>query len=435
VISQEQVLALAPDASSIKAGEALASARKWLSVGRDARALWGLLQGSGKQPYQARVALSDLSSSCSCPSRKFPCKHGIGLMLLYARQPEAVAEAAAPDFVEEWLSKRDERAAKKAEAASAPVKAPEDPEAARAAARKREAARDKRLGEGLEELRVWLRDLAGEGLGAQDLRQPAVWEQRARRLNDAQLPGLARQLTELGSAAATRADWIERVACGLGRIHLSLQAWEQRASRPDGELQDLQRFFGAVQRESEIAPESRVDDDLYCVGEHSEQQDRLSVCRSWLRGSQSGREALLLNFAVGNQPMPAAPVVGATHRLSLGFFPSQAPLRALVLGGEISSARAAPLPFAGGSVAQALSALAARVALDPWGAQYPMLLNARLARDEAGTWWLADAQGDALLVQSKRSMFEWLARACGESANWFGEWDGHALRLLGCWPP
>jgi hypothetical protein len=433
VISQEQVLALAPDASSIKAGEGLASPRKWLSIGRDARALWGLLQGSGKQPYQARVALADLTSSCSCPSRKFPCKHGLGLLLMLARQPDAVPQAEAPDFVEEWLAKRSEKAAKKAEAASAPAK-PVDPEAARAAAEKREAARDKRIGEGLDELRVWLQDLAGEGLGAQDLRKPGPWEQRARRLNDAQLPGLARQLTELGHAATTRADWLEQLVFGLGRIHLAMRAWDRRETLSEGEQQDLQRFFGAVQREADIEPESRVEDTWFCLGEHSEQQDRLSVRRSWLRGRNSGREAALLQFAVGNQPMPAGPVPGAEHALTLGFFPSQAPLRALIVGGDIAAARASTLPPPGDTVAAALSAVAARVAADPWTSHFPMLLRARLARDDAGAWWLTDAAGDALPVHSKRPMFEWLARTRGEVADCFGEWDGSALRLLASWP-
>src|SRR5690349_19538332 len=42
--STEQVLALAPDSSSAKAGKDLASPRKWVTLGRDDRATWGECQ-------------------------------------------------------------------------------------------------------------------------------------------------------------------------------------------------------------------------------------------------------------------------------------------------------------------------------------------------------------------------------------------------------
>ena len=31
---------------------------------------------------QVQVALAELASKCSCPSRKFPCKHGLALLLM-----------------------------------------------------------------------------------------------------------------------------------------------------------------------------------------------------------------------------------------------------------------------------------------------------------------------------------------------------------------
>ena len=48
--SSERVAALAPDPASASAGQALASERQWASLGRSDRAIWGLCQGSGKQP-------------------------------------------------------------------------------------------------------------------------------------------------------------------------------------------------------------------------------------------------------------------------------------------------------------------------------------------------------------------------------------------------
>jgi uncharacterized Zn finger protein len=92
----EQVLSLAPDASSAKAGRDLAAARKWLTLGQEGQAVWGECQGSGKSPYQTQIDLSEPAFRCTCPSRKFPCKHGLGLLLLRVDQPAAFPQQTAP---------------------------------------------------------------------------------------------------------------------------------------------------------------------------------------------------------------------------------------------------------------------------------------------------------------------------------------------------
>jgi len=73
VLTADQITALAPDAASLKAGRGLATPRKWQDLGADGGALWGLALGSGAEPYQTRLDLTDFASKCSCPSRKFPC--------------------------------------------------------------------------------------------------------------------------------------------------------------------------------------------------------------------------------------------------------------------------------------------------------------------------------------------------------------------------
>ena len=80
----DQVLALAPDPASAKSAQGQARTTKWPETGCSERAVWGLCQGSGKQPYQTTIDLSGPAFKCSCPSRKFPCKHALGLLLLWS---------------------------------------------------------------------------------------------------------------------------------------------------------------------------------------------------------------------------------------------------------------------------------------------------------------------------------------------------------------
>ncbi|WP_301130614.1 SWIM zinc finger family protein, partial [Streptomyces cacaoi] len=115
----EQISALAPDAASRKAGSKLSTARPWSATGTDGSAVWGLCKGSGSRPYQTVVDLDGGQGpgyKCSCPSRKFPCKHALGLLLLWAQEPQAVPDTAEepPEWAGAWLESRSRRAARKA---------------------------------------------------------------------------------------------------------------------------------------------------------------------------------------------------------------------------------------------------------------------------------------------------------------------------------
>ena len=85
-LTLEQVTEMAPDSSSAAAGKKLMALKNWPDVGRDDASLWGKCQGS--KVYQIMVDLSNLGYKCNCPSRKFPCKHVLGLLMLTAASPE-----------------------------------------------------------------------------------------------------------------------------------------------------------------------------------------------------------------------------------------------------------------------------------------------------------------------------------------------------------
>ncbi|WP_143670457.1 SWIM zinc finger family protein, partial [Streptomyces antimycoticus] len=109
----EQVLALAPDATSRTAGGRLAAAGQWSGAGAHGQAVWGLCSGSGSKPYQTVVDLNGPGYRCSCPSRKFPCKHALGLLLLWASGEGGVPGGGEPpEWAEQWLGDRRERAEK-----------------------------------------------------------------------------------------------------------------------------------------------------------------------------------------------------------------------------------------------------------------------------------------------------------------------------------
>src|SRR5262245_5484426 len=118
-LTAEQVRTLAPDASAARSGEALGTPKRWTDAGRSKGAAWGLCQGSGSTPDQVAVDLAGPAYKCSCPSRKIPCKHALGLLFLIA--DGGAPTVTPPDWAQSWLDGRASRAAAVAtRAASAP---------------------------------------------------------------------------------------------------------------------------------------------------------------------------------------------------------------------------------------------------------------------------------------------------------------------------
>src|SRR4030095_1418734 len=110
-LSLEQVLALAPDASAAAAGKKLGTPAPWQNLGGNDDAYWGECKGSAL--YQVRVARADLAAKCTCPSRKLPCKHTLGLLVLAAAAPHALKATEPAERGLEWLVRRGESAARK----------------------------------------------------------------------------------------------------------------------------------------------------------------------------------------------------------------------------------------------------------------------------------------------------------------------------------
>src|ERR1044071_6132797 len=266
--SVDQVVALAPDPGSATSGKERAVPGKWNALGAAAGCGWGELQGSGRTPYQTIVDLGGPAFKCTCPSRKFPCKHGLGLFLILAERPAAIAPAELPAWVGEWLAKRAasvEKAAKAVDAGSPP-----DPEAeakAAAAVEKRAAAREGKITAGLTDLGTWLEDLVRTGLASLPGKPAAFWETRAARLVDAQAPGLARRVREMGAIPAGGEGWPERMMFELSLLHLVREGWTRRDALPPALQADLRSVIGFTASKEDVLGQDGVRDRWHVLGQ------------------------------------------------------------------------------------------------------------------------------------------------------------------------
>lgn len=421
------VLALAPDEASVKAARGLVAPAKWPALGADEVAVWGECQGSGSKPYQTQVDLSGPAFRCSCPSRKFPCKHGLALLLLRVDDASRF-KAARPAWVDEWLASREQKEKKKEEREAQKAEAPlPDPKSVA----KREAQRWERIEGAAQDLQRWMADQLAHGLGAVDDGTVQGWQAMAARMVDAQAPGLGQRLLQAAERVRQGADWSEQVLHRLGLLQLACDGLQRRASLPEAVQADLRQVAGwPVDKDGVIAHGDAVTDRWTVLGVVQEMRDaKLTERRVWLHGQRSQRRALLLDHAYGGRGFEQVWVGASSAEATLHFFPGAAPLRALCEGPQLGGAAVWPAE----PLAQEWDRITQRMAASPWVGLHPLVLHdATPERTTLG--WSCVVQGRSLNMRTDEA-FGWqlLAHSGGRALNLAGEWDGQAFSPMSAW--
>ena len=424
-LSLEQVLALAPDASAAAAGKKLGTPAPWQNLGGNDDAYWGECKGSAL--YQVRVARADLAAKCTCPSRKLPCKHTLGLLVLAATAPKALSATEPPEWVIEWLVKRGEGAARRAARQDREATAePADP----ATQERRAAKRSDRVLQGLDALDLWLNDLMRNGLASVETHGPSFWTQQAARMVDAQAPGIAARLRRIADLPRTE-GWTERLLAELGRLALLTHAF-RRLDQFDPLLrEDLRQLIGwTVEQDDILRTGEAVSDRWAVIGQSLEEEERLKVQRNWLVGAATGRHALVLQFAVGAAPFATMLLPGTIFDGDLVFYPSALPLRALIRERRGNPLALDRLPAAA-SIDALLGGWSGALARLPWLDRYPAVLQSVVPIPDGGaSWRLRDAAG-AQLPLARGDHWLLLALSGGHPIDLAGEWDGASILPLG----
>lgn len=426
----EQVLSLAPDASSQGAARGLSTPAPWSGTGAFESLVWGRCRGSGSKAYQTMVDLADPAYRCTCPSRKFPCKHALGLLLLWAAG--GVPNVAEPaDFAAVWAESRDHHASRAAAGATR-LAARKDPEqAARTAAR-----RQQRVTRGLAELDVWLRDQVRTGIAGSSADAYRRFDGMAARMVDAQAPGVAATLRRLPQVTSSGSGWPGRLLAELAQLRLLVAAHERLGELPDPLAATVRSRVGYTVAAEEVLTTPPVRDLWHVLGSTESDSGNLVTRRTWLWAATTDRPALVLTFGAGGQQPDRSLVGGTALEADLHFYPGQPPLRALVgrQHGEpqtLPGITPAPRPR---TVARLLDEHAAARAQDPWLTVWPALLDVRPARG-GGQWRLLDEDGQSLPVRGGRELL-WLVLALsgGDVVTVAAELFDGSLFPVGVWP-
>lgn len=412
--SVEKVVSLAPDPASVSAARKLSLGSGWSETGVNEAAVWGCCKGSGSAPYRTIVNLSGPAYRCSCPSRKFPCKHSLGLLLRWA---QGLIEPGEPaDFAQAWLESRLARADRDASRATAEAPAP-DP----VAQAKRAEARAAKVTSGLVELDRWLLDQIRRGLTGLQGGGYQAFDAIASRMVNAQAPGLASWLRRLPGVLAGD-DWparlLEEFALLRLLIHAHARLSEFDALDPALAATVRGQIGYPVPKESVLA-EPGLRDDWAVWAVHDTALDNLTQRTARLFGTRSARHAVVLSFAAAGQPLDDTLIPGGVVSGDLHFYPGARASRALV--GERAPEQSAPfLAPTGGDARAALESVARAVAADPWTRSVASFIVGQPVRQ--GERWLLVDDGGAELPLIGHEHWTWVACAGGVAQPTLLDW-------------
>jgi len=423
--SEDQILALAPDDSSKKAGKELANPSKWVKREVSDRALWGECQGSGKLPYQTQVDLINVAFKCSCPSRKFPCKHGLGLLLLYGRDQKLFSKTSEPSWVMEWLEKRGDREEKKTE------KKEKEKQADPAAQAKRQENRLKRVEDGMAELRLWIQDIIRNGIINIPGKDASYFEGIARRMVDAQASGLAAMVRSLRDINFFADGWHTPFLDQLIRIYLVLEGFTHKENL-SAELQDeLKTMVGFTQNQDELKNEAGISDQWFVLAKRSDKEENLTTERNWLYGIQSKKYALILQFYVKGQIPEVNLVPGSCIDGELVFFKGANPIRALIKQHAVTSQQ----PVQGFSTwNEVLQSTSGAYAINPWMNYHPVIVENVVPLKNSNQWILKDAEGGGVSISHQYSqVWKLMSISGGKPVRLFALGREHSFEPIGAW--
>lgn len=291
----------------------------------------------------------------------------------------------------------------------------------------RQRRREARIQAGVDDLARWLKDLARAGLADMAARPWSTFEQMSARLVDAQAPGLARLVRDLGAIPHTEPNWPERMLISLGRLSLLVEAW-LRLDRLDPDLRaEVRGLVGINESRDSVLAQPGLPDAWTVVGRRLLEGERIRVQRTWLWGAASRRWALILEFAAGGQRLDRTLLPGTSVEVELCFYSGVLPLRALLKTDPRLIQR--PGEVATESITDMTRRFADWLGRHPWLERTPAILRqVTPLRTDDGTWCLVDDARRSIPLGGGDG-WQLLAVSGSAPIDVAGEWDGYRF-----WP-
>lgn len=404
----------APDAATLERARDIAYAFRWEQMLGDEQILWGTYKTGGNEPFLTAVHLHQPQHTCSCPSRKRPCKHVLSLLLLYLNGSDSFSVwSDYPEWVQKWLDRQQK---KKTAVSKEPLQI-----------KPQEKTLDQ-MQAGATELREWLLDLVRHGLAAALSREATYWDTFAARMVDAKLGSIGRRIRGFKNLQ-NQENAHEKLLAEIAELYLFAKAFQKTGQLPTELQQELLNQAGVNIKREEVLAQEGVKDDWLIIAQTEKMEENLRSRRIWLQGQKTAQAALLLDFVWGNADFTEQWNLGSMIRAEVVFYPGAFRQRALVKQFQSLSG---VFEISGYIDWSAFSkAYADAIAQNPWLGTFPVLIDDATPVMDGKQLLLVDNTGKQLPAQvSENNMWKILAISGGRPIQLFGEWDNHFVNPL-----
>ncbi|MEU1871862.1 hypothetical protein [Streptomyces sp. NPDC019793] len=342
----------------------------------------------------------------------------------------AVPEGEAPEGALRGVTGRREPSDAGAAGPTTPAARSGDPEAAR----RRAERRAERITAGATELEQRLADLLRAGLAGAEQTGHGPWEETAARMVDAQAPGLASRVRELGAIPSSGPGWPVRLLEECALLHLLDRGWSHRERLPDGLAATVRSRVG-LPASADGPP---VRDHWLVLAQYDTADARLTTRRIWLYGAETHRTVLLLSYgAAGRSPEPALPV-GLALEAEVSAYPDAGRQR-VALGRTFAPPGPTRTRPRGVTTSGAAVRYGEALRDDPWLDAVPVALERVVPVPDGDGWQLADADGDSALPLARTTgnqpgLWRLVALSGGAPVTVFGECGHRGFTPLTAWP-
>ena len=421
-LTEKQIEGLSPNPAAFTAGKKLSAKENWQNLSSSERAIWGAIKGSGKSPYLTQIDSINIAYKCTCPSRQFPCKHSIALLLLVSSQPSAVTGSEEPEWVKDWMDKRSAKEEKKAEPKELTEEEIEQRDRNK---EKTQAARMSSVTSGLNELELWLKDLVRMGILDLPNKPETEFKKVASRMVDAKATGLAGWVRLLADLDYSQSQlWQSEALAIIAKLFLLIRAlrnYDQLSPEWQTTLRGLSGWSQSPKELLENPEVETIKDEWICLGqENLTTEEDITIQRNWMLGIKSNRTALLLNFGTKFSAIENTVLPGMILEAELAWFPGVLPERAVIKQQRRVAKTWSASPMAFSSWLEVQEHKIERLRINPWSNDHIIVLQKARMINNGQQWMIADAERNVFPVVKDldpQKPIRWLTLTGNEAVN------------------
>ena len=294
-----------------------------------------------------------------------------------------------------------------------------------------------RIDEGVYQLKQTLEDLIRHGLSTSNISEHSFWDNLAKRMLDAQAPGLASQVRQLEHTLSSGHFAESHFLHQAGSIYLLLETWNKREKCSPELQKEIEQLVGiSPKKEDLIAKPNQIGsehlkDQWIVISRNLSNIDNLNMIQSWVYGVKPGRFGKKLSFS----PSPSKPhdpwLMGNHVNTELAFYPGLSPSRITPVdeGSPTEAYNFSPAHYLQvcKDFETMLNGYAECRSSNPWHRYHPAILKLQLAEGESPR--LIDCDGSALQAELTTKQIRVIEALTGNHPSFFFvEWNGYKLK-------